>query len=385
MVVIKNLLVAVSTIILVALASNNLSSQDLIVISVFILFLNLQNALFDGLFGLHLLSLSTQVSSALIVKQFKYMLIVPFLTSLLFWLYMRLFVSYLLDDLFYISVFSFFIFISGVVSNSVTNVYCNQNDKALYFLLDIFMLICSVLFVFYESDSLICYMLPFVFRSLGTFFLYTFLSFKKVKNRIVYSDDKLISGRFFASTVLSVSRDSLMPLVIGMLLGPNILVLMRIFNTIVSAPGLLANSMNKVVVRYLSQDKLNSQIILGRYRVFLIAMSSGYLLLWFFGDGELVRLLFSDKFDIESNLYLFLSLGLFCFFWPFGQVVIVDSLNNGDSHIYLKMSVVWTAAALVNFLVLYYTSFEVYMICFGLIQIINLLLYFRFFISDKRV
>ncbi|HDY8145972.1 TPA: hypothetical protein ACGUWK_004263 [Vibrio vulnificus] len=383
LVVSKNILVSLSTILIIALASNNLSSQELVIISTFILFFNLQNTLFEGLFGLHLLSASTQAASIAIVKQFKYMMIASSTSGILFFTYTSSFEFYSFDDLMFISILSSFVFILGIISNSVTNVYCNQNEKSIFFALDIIMLIFSLVFIYCKSALLVNYLLPFGLRSLGTSFLY-FHSFKKTKKRSIYfEEEKLVSGRFFTSTALSVSRDSLMPLLCGVLLGPNILVFMRIFNTIVSAPGLLANSMNKVIVRYISQDKINSKLIFNKYKLWLSVMSISYLSLWFFGGHELINMFFSDKFDVNIN-YLLLSLCLFCFFWPFGQVLIVKSLNNGDSFLYLKMSLIWTVATLVNLLILCVTSFEVYMISFGTMQFINLFIYVKYYAYDKK-
>lgn len=382
LVVSKNILVSLSTILIIALASNNLSSQELVIISTFILFFNLQNTLFEGLFGLHLLSANTQVASIAIVKQFKYMLMASSTSSILFFTYTSSFDFYSFDDLIFISILSSFVFILGTISNSVTNVYCNQNEKSIFFALDIIMLISSLVFIYCKSSLLLYYLLPFGLRSLGTSFLY-FYSFKKTRKRSIYFEEKLVSGRFFTSTALSVSRDSLMPLFCGVLLGPNILVFMRIFNTIVSAPGLLANSMNKVIVRYISQDKINSKLIFNKYKFWLSVMSISYLLLWFFGGHEIINLFFSDKFDVNIN-YLLLSLCLFCFFWPFGQVLIVKSLNNGDSFLYLKISLIWTVATLVNLLILCVTSFEIYMMSFGAMQFINLFIYVKYYGYNKK-
>lgn len=382
LVVIKNVLVSLVTILIVALASNQLNSQELVIISTFILFFNLQNTLFEGLFGLHLLSIEFRLASFIIIKQFKYIVLASTITALLFYYYTKSFGLYDTSELQFISILSLFIFFIGIVSNSVTNVYCNQNGDAWFFLLDIVMLISAIFLVFYNSQSLSYYLLPFFMRSIGTSFIYM-KSIREKRNIEENLNNKLTSGSFFASTALSVSRDSLMPLVCGLLLGPNVLVLMRIFNTIVSAPGLLANSMNKVVVRYVSHNRLNSKRALMKYRLGLSILSGGYFVVWLAGGQELVNVFFADKFNVDLY-YLFISLALFCFLWPLGQLLIVSSLMKGDSSLYLKMSLIWTLAATINFIVLYLVRFEFYMLSFGGMQLINMVIYAKYYSSFKK-
>ncbi|MDH1841625.1 hypothetical protein N5D88_14625 [Aeromonas caviae] len=375
LVVAKNIIISLVTIFVISLASSNLNSDGLILISTFMLFFNLQNSLFEGLFGLHLLSIDFNMARKCIARQFKYKIVSSITASVLFYIYLN---SVGIEQLPVGSSFYFFVlivFLCGLITNSVMNIYSNVNEVKEFFLLDIVFLLISLLVLLVYRNVVWVYFLPFLFRTFGSIVIY-FRNMSLWKLNGDEDDCKLTSVVFFSSTVLSVLRDSLFPLVCGYYIGPNIIVLLRIFNTIVSAPGLLASSVNKVIVRNAQQNK-DRALLFNKYIISLYILSMGYFAIVLVGGERLIRIFFSDKFNVSFD-YLIISLFLFGIFWPWGQLLMVKSLVLGKSMYYVKISFYWTVLALINFIVLYYTEFTVYIVFFGFMQLLNVVLYVKF-------
>lgn len=372
LVVIKNVLVSVTTLFLISIASKNLPNAEFVFFMTMLLFFNLQNSLYEGLFSLHILSYTIADSKLCVVQQRKYKFLFSILAVFLLYIYFEF--SLLESVGFDVYICSFLVFLFGIISISSTNIYCNEREGFKFFFIDIVCLLFSIIILCFSPGDFKFYLLLLALRNIGSVILYVKLNYNFWNDKTAVRD--LCSYQFFTSTFLSVIRDSVLPLLFGSLLGANILVSLRIFNTILSAPGLLANSMNKVVVRYIKKQSVKKDVY-SYYILFLYFIVSVYFLAWFFAGESLSNFLFADKLIFDLAFFK-ISLLLFTIFWPLGQLLIIKNLVVGDSRYYLNVSLLWALIAVVNFMVLYKFSFDIFMVVFGFFQITNLFLLLKY-------
>lgn len=379
LVFIKNILISLGAFYSISLATHHLEKKEFIEYITLLLVFNLQNSLYEGLFSLHILPLDKGKSMVCLYKQRKYIFLFSLFSSLMFFLYSLFVINVVLSI--YISIFSFILLILGLWSLSITNIYCDTPKYKNYFMVDILFIIFSYAILYFISNKMYAYLFLLLSRNVGSSILYLKEVFLNVTARSkCIPAGKIYSYSFFSATMLAVIRDSIFPLAVGSFVGTEMLSMLRVFNTTLSAPGLLANSMNKIAVKILttSSNRIRSYIW---YVALLYFIVLSYCILWLCGGEQLSKFIFADKMNF--SFYAFsVSLILFSIFWPLGQLLIITNLVNGNSRSFFQMSIVWTCVAIINFIILLFLGFEVFMLSFGLFQTLNFIMVFYFMNKD---
>lgn len=375
LVFLKNILISLGAFYSISLATHHLENKEFIEYITLLLIFNLQNALYEGLFSLHILSLDKTKSIIFLYKQRRYVFIFSLFSSLIFFLYSFFVIKVVLSV--YICVFVFFLFILGLWSLAITNIYCDNPEAKKYFLSDVLFIFCSYGILYFVSNNIYAYLLLLLSRNFGSSVLYL----REIFVNVTVSNKQTMSGKvysfsFFSATMLAVIRDSIFPLAVGSFLGIEILGMLRIFNTALSAPGLLANSMNKIAVKIIttSSNRVKSYCW---YVLLLYIIVISYCVIWLFWGGQLSSFIFANKMNFGFSSFI-ISLVLFSLFWPFGQLLIIKNLVDGNSSLFFKMSFIWTCVALMNFTILLYWDFDIFMLSFGLFQTLNFIMLFYF-------
>lgn len=374
----RNLIIAFSSIIIITRGVKVLPPDQTSFIVALIILVNAQNTLYEGLFVTHTMAFKENVASAIFKQQEKFVFIIPAIFTTLSVIYSDLFLNFKLS--FLIIAVIYFTFLFNVLSLCVSNIFCTSNRYSLVFILDCILTIISSYYVMLNHDMLaIVFVLLVRILSSGVAGLITLY-----KKHDINDDVPIYSKAYFFATSLSMVRDSVLPLLIGALLGPFYLVAIRVFNTCYSAPGLVAGAMNKVIIR--AAHRIGGFYKIEKiYLIMLFTLSLSYFVLWWVGGDELYTHLFGNKKYFEANSF-YISLLLFCLFWPLGQLSISKLIYHGLSNVYYKISIIWTMVALLCTTTLYFYNLSTYIIVFSLSQSLNIfiILYVNHYVKGKN-
>lgn len=371
---IRNLLIAISGFIFISKGVKHLPESEAAFLLIVMVIINAQNALYEGLFLTHTMSMNDIDAKSVLRKQSKFIFLVPIFTLIVTVVYGYFALNYHINYMLLFVIY--FCYLLNLLSLSATNVFCTNTRYMPSFIFDIIFTFLAVLIVI---------------KCLETYTLYIALSLRVLGSALGGSkfllyhsanegDDQplpIISFHYFTGSFLSFLRDSVTPLIIGFLAGPAALIGIRIFNTCCSAPGLIAGAMNKIVIRYAHKRNGFTNIAL-QYLVTLYVLSLGYLVMWFIGGKDLYIYLLGSKEYFRHDIFI-LSLALFCVFWPLGQYSISKIIYSGKSRLFLFISYTWTIVSIGCLISLISFNISAYILLFGGAQIINvfILLYVR--------
>lgn len=373
----RNLIIAFSSIIIITGGVKVLPPDQTSFVVAFIILLNAQNTLYEGLFVTHTMAFKESIASAIFKQQGKFVFIIPAFFSIFSIAYSDFFLNFKLSSLMIVVMYLVFLF--NVLSLCVSNIFCTSNRYSFVFIFDCVLTIASSYYVMVNHEMLVI-IFVLLMRILSSGVAGLIILYKK---QITLGDEPIYSKSYFFATSLSMVRDTILPLLIGALLGPFYLVAIRVFNTCYSAPGLVAGAMNKVIIR--AAHRIGGFYKIEKLYLFmLLTLSISYFILWWIGGDELYVRLFGDKKYFEANSF-YISLLLFCIFWPLGQLSISKLIYHGLSNIYYKISILWTVVALLCTTTLYYFNLSTYIIVFSLSQSLNILiiLYVNRYVKGK--
>ncbi|EOG1934491.1 hypothetical protein ACQFZT_003580 [Providencia stuartii] len=374
---IRNLLIAFSGIAIISRSVKFLPEQESTFIILIMIIINAQNSLYEGLFITHTMSLNEKTSKYVLKKQLPMLFFTSILFSLITITYSNLIIKNAIN--YTDSFLLFFCYIINLVSLGITNIFCSNKKYSFFFLLDIIFTIITIITILLipQKETILS---ALFFRVIGSAVggLYFYITYK-INTDFQSAKVDLYSINFFSGTLLSFIRDTLLPLVIGWLAGTSTLVSLRVFNICYSAPGLIANAMNKIMIRY-ARKIGGFQLIKNKYLIFLYLLSICYFIFWIFGGSPLFHYLFGSNTLIEINIFV-ISLSLFCLFWPLGQLAISSAIYYGLSKTFLFLSILWTLISFLSVFILIYSDFSLYMFYFSLTQVVNI--YIIFYVNRK--
>lgn len=371
----RSLLIAISGIILFRNAINSLEFADKHAYTVFSISIATQASIFEGSYLFFLYSKSFKFCNSRIPYYALKIIIYSLMSSFLFCLYLTYSIEGSVIVLTALFLFGA-IFIN--LSNLTVAIYSSSKFNLNYFLIDI---LCTLVCVAasFHAESLFLLALLFSLRFVGTFSLAAYLTmrslFKMGLHHIVRNQKNRakFSKQYSAASAVSVIKDGGFLLLSGILLGGQTVIDLRIFNTVVSTLGLVFAPINKILVRYYHGEEFSERYFI--FALYLFAVI--YLVPWVTFNGEMLNYLFGDSFTFDEQ-YFISALVLYLAFWPVSQLLQFRIFRYGNARYQLISTLTWLGFSLPLLAVLLHSGINLYIIIFGLIQVVNLFLLFSF-------